>query len=337
MHSLTREPCALVEATGRRPARRPQVPVHLEQRAGLERSRDAQQDVGALEARDRALIPRSDRDGPDHDRAPVHLAIDLRRERIPRERLQVHHRRGDAEAEQEGGARRRRGCRRAAARSAASPATAATARMPARPELQAAGSARPAASAGTSVRTTGSRRDASTQRLEARGTDPGDLAEVVDRVEAAVLGPPRDDARRERWPDAVEPVELLDRRRVEVDDRRSPRAPAAAGCTAPAAPRRGTVTISPSASRTARLSWLRSAVRSAPPARLSASRARLPAGRTSTPGSVHRTHHVDRDGAELVIGGSPPPRPSVSRAARSRRLPRPAARARSAPAPPRRR
>ena len=60
-------------------------------------------------------------------------------------------------------------------------------------------------------------------------------------------------------------------------------APAAVVGSALAAPLRGTLTISPSARRRARLSWLRSALRRAPPARLIASRARLPAGSTNTP------------------------------------------------------
>src|SRR6185437_11490197 len=53
------------------------------------------------------------------------------------------------------------------------------------------------------------------RQRESGGPDSRDLAEIVDRAEAAVLGTPGDDARGERGPDPVEPVELLDGRGVQ--------------------------------------------------------------------------------------------------------------------------
>ena len=86
VHALPREPRALVEPVPRRPERRAQVTVDLEDLARLELGRDAQQDIGALEARDRALVPLTACDGTGDQGAAVHLPIDLRGERVLRQR-----------------------------------------------------------------------------------------------------------------------------------------------------------------------------------------------------------------------------------------------------------
>jgi hypothetical protein len=105
VHALPRKPRALVEPVRRRPVRRAQVTVDVEDRARLERARDTQQDIGALEACDGALIPLAARDRTGDQCAAVDLPIDLRGERILRQRVQVRERRNDAEHEHERGAR----------------------------------------------------------------------------------------------------------------------------------------------------------------------------------------------------------------------------------------
>ena len=103
--ALAREPLALVEAVGRRPVRGSQVAFDVEHLPRLERACHSQQHVRTLEARDRALIPLPDRDGAGHDRAPVHLAIDLSRERVVRQGLEMDDRRDDAHEQDERSAR----------------------------------------------------------------------------------------------------------------------------------------------------------------------------------------------------------------------------------------
>ena len=120
------------------------------------------------------------------------------------------------------------------------------------------------------------------QRREALVADPGDLAELLDRAEAAALFAEVEDLLRGQRTDPAERVELLERRRVEVERlarRRRGRRPRSRGAAAPPRPRRarsGTSTWRPSSSSAARLSPPRSARRVAPPARCTASSTRAP-------------------------------------------------------------
>ena len=123
------------------------------------------------------------------------------------------------------------------------------------------------------------------QRGEALLADPRDLAELLDRPEAAVLLAVLEDRGGHARADAVELVELLRARGVEVErlalGRRRGRPPAAALALAP---RSGTSTWRPSSSLAARFSADRSARRRAPPARRTASNTRDPAASRYTPG-----------------------------------------------------
>ncbi len=115
-----------------------------------------------------------------------------------------------------------------------------------------------------------SRRDVVAQRFQRRRSDPGDLVELLDAREAALFRAVVEDALGGDRPDAVECVELLERRRVQVDraGRRRPRRPAR---RRPPGTRTGTTIWRPSSSSWARLTWCRSPRRVAPPARRSAS------------------------------------------------------------------
>ena len=120
------------------------------------------------------------------------------------------------------------------------------------------------------------------QRGEALLSDPRDLAELLHRPEAAVLVAVLEDRGGHARADAVELVELLGARGVEVE--RLPLGRARPPPAAAAAPRSGTSTCRPSSSLAARLSAARSARRRAPPARRTASNTRAPAANRYTPG-----------------------------------------------------
>ena len=120
------------------------------------------------------------------------------------------------------------------------------------------------------------------QRREPHVADPGDLAELLDRPEAAALLAGVEDLLRGDGADPGERVELLERRGVEVE-----RLPLGAGARRgrrprrrprrPPARRRGTSIWRPSSTSAARLRPPRSARRVAPPARATASSTRAPA------------------------------------------------------------
>ena len=115
---------------------------------------------------------------------------------------------------------------------------------------------------------------------EAFLADPWDLVELVDGGEPAVLLAVVEDLLGRGGADPVERVELLERRRVEVQRlvgrrrRRRRRAPPRA--RADRLGRTGTRIWRPSSSLAARLIWVRSALRVGPPARSSASSTRAP-------------------------------------------------------------
>ena len=125
----------------------------------------------------------------------------------------------------------------------------------------------------------GSDADVLAERGQALLADAGDLVELVDALEAAVLLAVLEDLLGGGGADAVERVELLERGRVEVDRaggrrRAAGRRRGRAGAAAAARPRVGTRIWRPSSSLAARLSWLRSARRVGPPARRRASSTR---------------------------------------------------------------
>jgi hypothetical protein len=128
-----------------------------------------------------------------------------------------------------------------------------------------------------------SRLDVRLERGEPLGADARHVREVVDRAKAAVLAPVGHDLLRGRRPDAVQGLQLLERRAPEADRRR--RRPRAAGSAegAATAVRDGTTICWPSASRAARLTASRFARRRAPPARRTASSTRAPRAASTRP------------------------------------------------------
>ena len=161
---------------------------------------------------------------------------------------------------------------------------------------------------------------------EALLADPGDLAELLDGAEAAVLLAVLEDRGGHARADAVELVELLRGGGVEVEWGH----PRPASAPAATAPRRGTSTWRPSSSLAARFRAERSARRRAPPARRTASTtrarrqpvdARPPDRARDVDGHPRRPSappHVDRRGrrglgdassrAQVAPRGTPPPR-----------------------------
>ena len=126
-------------------------------------------------------------------------------------------------------------------------------------------------------------------RLELLRADPRNLRQVVDRAKRPVLGPPVDDLRCDRRPDAVELLELGQVGAAAVPA--VPAVPAEAGEATPAAElvaedgeaavapfgvRRATSTCCPSVTFAARFKPSRSARAASPPARRTAYWTRAP-------------------------------------------------------------
>ena len=183
---------------------------------------------------------------------------------------------------------------------------------------------------------------------------PGHLAELLDAAEAAVLLAVVEDPLRDAGPDAVERVELLERRGVEVDrrrrgarraadratvaatarrgaGRRPPPTPAARPPPGTATARAGTSTCRPSSSLAARLTASRSARRAAPPARRSASFDARARRQPVEARAAHGTGDVDGDPAAVRAIDLDGRRRALRRPRRSRRR-RPARRSRTGPA-----
>ena len=142
--------------------------------------------------------------------------------------------------------------------------------------------ARPRARAERSDRETApSRSHELPQLLEPGRADSGNRVEVVDRAEGTVLLAPIDDLLRRHGPHAGQLVQLLDRRRVEMNgpSRRAVAASPPAACRGRRRRDAGTTTCVPSETGAARLTRLRSARRVAPPARRRASAIRAPFAR----------------------------------------------------------
>ena len=208
----------------------------------------------------------------------------------------------------------RRAPRHAAAMAAATSGVARGASASARPAASAAmphvpGPPRPAASVERRLTGRGGQllmAAALPERFEALLAYAVHVAQLRQRPEAAVHAAVLDDALRDRRPDAVELVELVEGRSREAQLRhaRHARRPALSGAggarrgaadRAPAAPRKGTTTCWPSSSLAARLTPARSARRDGPPARSRASATRALSRNPHQPGAAHRTGDVDVD------------------------------------------
>ena len=164
--------------------------------------------------------------------------------------------------------------------------------------------------------------------------DARDLLDVLDGLEAAVGRAVVDDLLRGGRPDPVECVELLERGRVDVDERAgargaagaAPRAPddeAGAGAAATAgAPRSGTTICWPSVTGAARLTAASSALAVGPPASSRASVTRRSGRQAHDPGRADGAADVHHD----VRSRRRAPRRSPRRPATPERTPEPARR-----------
>ncbi len=234
---------------------------------------------------DRGAAERS-RPGLPLDHEPDVLDVPVEgAQRIGRAHREAVRRPGGAEDEAGDGDRPPRSPRAGPPRARGRASARTTRPRPSAPDAARAGSARPMASHGAAISPSSSTpglgaHNASLGRRASSRAGPMPLTSSSSSTERK---PPwaiavRDDPRGQRRADAVERVEVVGARAVQVHDRgrarsRSRRRRLRAGATSAA-----TRTCSPSASSAARLTEARSARGRGPPARRTASRARLPAG-----------------------------------------------------------